>query len=96
MNKHSLSTGTISESLKIGWKEEKKRLPPSQEPWSSGRDKQVKTMSTYSIVCSRLERNLARNLRVIYSIFREGIREDFIEKATLDNGYGRLLWNSDR
>lgn len=37
----------------------------------------------------------ARNLRITYSIFREGIREDFIEKVTLDNGFGRLLWNSD-
>ena len=37
----------------------------------------------------------ARNWRVIYSIFRERIGKDFIEEVTLDNGFGRLLWNSD-
>lgn len=34
-------------------------------------------------------------MRVIYAIFREGIREDFIEKVTPENGFGRLLWDSE-
>lgn len=34
-------------------------------------------------------------MRVIYSIFREGSREDFVDEVTLDNGFGGLLWNND-
>lgn len=34
-------------------------------------------------------------MRVIYSISREGSREDFVDEVTLDNGFGGLLWNND-